>query len=146
MLMAKKKVLIAGASDLVGSAAVRCFAQLPAWEVVGVSRRTSEGVAGPPCAKAYGAHIGRIALPARERAPRPRHENFYVPADMQAFVVASVGLADFCFAHGVEHALPPILVSTIKLRQAGFHACMDTDNMLRKWFRRFQDLRFLPTV
>ena len=41
--MATKKVLIAGASGLVGSAAVRQFAQLPDWEVVGVSRRTPSG-------------------------------------------------------------------------------------------------------
>jgi nucleoside-diphosphate-sugar epimerase len=365
ILMAKKKVLIAGASGLVGSAAVRHFAQLPDWEVIGVSRRTPEGVAGATfvsvdltderrCAdvfgqmtdvthvvyaavneqpslaagwrdreqmqlnlamlanlfaplevvakglqhvsllqgtKAYGAHLGRIALPARERAPRHPHENFYwlqedylrerqqgkpwqwtiwrpqlvfgdaigsnlnvisaigvyaavrreaglplsfpggpsfvfeaidsdllaqamawatmtpaagneifnitngdvfawpevwpviadavgmavgppeplslvrempkhaaewaaivrkyqlqAPADMQAFVGASFGLTDFCFAYGVDHTPPPILVSTIKLRQAGFHACMDTEEMLRKWFRRFQDRRLLPPL
>ena len=149
--MAKKKVLIAGASGLVGSAVVRYFAQLPEWEVIGVSRRTPEGVGNASfvsvdltdqhqCAevfgqmtdvthlvyaavnekpglvegwkdreqmqlnlsmlanlfaplegaakglqhvsllqgtKAYGAHIGRIALPARERSPRHQHENFY---------------------------------------------------------------------
>ena len=23
----------------------------------------------------------------------------------------------------------------------GFHACLDTEDMLRKWFHRFQDLR-----
>jgi nucleoside-diphosphate-sugar epimerase len=361
--MAKKKVLIAGASGLVGSAAVRCFAQLGDWDVVGVSRRTPEGVTGASfvsvdltdtrrCAevfgqmtdvthvvyaavnekpglvegwkdreqmqlnltmlanlfapleaaakdlqhvsllqgtKAYGAHIGRIALPARERSPRHQHENFYwlqedylrgrqqgkrwqwtiwrpqlvfgdaigsnlnvipaigvyaavrreaglplsfpggpsfafeatdsdllaqamawaatsptagneifnvtngdvfawpevwptiadavgmevgppepqslvqempkhaaewaaivrkhqlrAPADIDAFVGASFGLTDFCFAYGVDHTPPPILVSTIKLRQAGFHACIDTEDMLRKWFRRFQDLRLLP--
>ncbi len=361
--MVKKKVLIAGASGLVGSAAVRHFARLSDWDVVGVSRRTPEGVAGATfisvdltderqCAevfgrmtdvthvvyaavseqpglvagwkdreqmrlnltmltnlfapleaaatdlqqvsllqgtKAYGAHIGRIALPARERAPRHQHENFYwlqedylrerqqgkpwrwtiwrpqlvfgdavgsnlnvipaigvyaavrreaglplsfpggpsfaceaidadllaqamawatttpaagneifnitngdvfawpevwpvvaealgmevgppepqslvqempkhaaawaeivrkhqlrAPADMQAFVGASFGLTDFSFAYGVDHTPPPILVSTIKLRQAGFHVCMDTEDMLRKWFRRFQDLRLLP--
>jgi hypothetical protein len=66
------------------------------------------------------------------------------PADLQAFVGASFGLADFCFAYGVEHAPPPILVSTIKLRKAGFAGCMDTEDMLRKWFTRFQDLRLLP--
>ena len=27
--------------------------------------------------KAYGAHLGPIPIPARERAPRHRHENFY---------------------------------------------------------------------
>jgi hypothetical protein len=44
----------------------------------------------------------------------------------------------------VDHAPPPILVSTIKLSKAGFSGCIDTEAMLRKWFNRFQDLRLLP--
>ena len=36
----RKKLLVAGASGLVGSAAIRHFATLPDWEVVGVSRRS----------------------------------------------------------------------------------------------------------
>ena len=361
--MAKRTVLIAGASGLVGSAAVRQFAQLPDWEVIGVSRRPPPGSARATfvsvdltdhrqCAdvfsrltavthlvyaavnekpgleegwkdrdqmrlnlsmlenlfaplaaaasglqhvsllqgtKAYGAHLGRIAVPARERAPRHPHENFYwlqedylraqqqgkpwqwtiwrpqlvfgeaigsnlnvvpaigvyaalrreaglplafpggpafvfeaidadllaeamawaatapaagseifnitngdvfawpevwpviadavgmpvgppeplslaqempkhaaawaaivrkyqlrAPADLPAFVGASFDLADFCFASGVDHAPPPILVSTIKLRKAGFPGCIDTEDMLCKWFKRFQDLQLLP--
>ncbi len=45
--MSKKTVLVAGASGLVGSAAVRHFSGLPDWEVVAVSRRappSREGV------------------------------------------------------------------------------------------------------
>ena len=37
--MAKWKVLVAGASGLVGYGAMRHFAKLPDWEVVAVSRR-----------------------------------------------------------------------------------------------------------
>ena len=37
--MSKKKILIAGASGLVGTAATKLFAGLPDWEVVAVSRR-----------------------------------------------------------------------------------------------------------
>ena len=40
--------------------------------------------------------------------------------------------------------IAPALVSTIKLRQAGFGDCVDTEAMLHKWFRLFQDKRFLP--
>src|SRR5579862_9913395 len=40
----RKKVLIAGASGLVGFGAVRHFAKLPDWEVVAISRRAPEGV------------------------------------------------------------------------------------------------------
>ena len=39
-----KRVLIAGASGLVGYAAVRHFATLPGWEAVGVSRRVPAGL------------------------------------------------------------------------------------------------------
>ena len=42
----KKKVLIAGASGLVGHAAIRHFAALPGWDVVGVSRRTPADLPG----------------------------------------------------------------------------------------------------
>lgn len=42
--MTAKRVLIAGASGLVGYAAVRHFATLPGWEAVGVSRRVPAGL------------------------------------------------------------------------------------------------------
>jgi nucleoside-diphosphate-sugar epimerase len=361
--MPKNKVLVAGASGLVGSAAIRHFVQLQDWDVVGVSRRIPAGLEGATlisvdltdktrCAevftqmsdvthvvyaavnetpglvqgwrdreqmhlnltmleslfepletvakglqhvsllqgtKAYGAHLGPIAIPARERTPRHQHENFYwlqedylrakqpgkawqwtiwrpqlifgdaigsnlnaipaigvyaalrreaglplsfpggppyvfeavdsdllaralawaatapaagneifnitngdvfvwqnvwpviaeavgmqvgppeplslaqempkreaewaaivqkyglrAPTSLQAFVGESFSLTDFCFAYGADHPPPPMIVSTIKLRQAGFHECMDTEDMFRKWFRRFQDLRLLP--
>jgi len=44
--MPRRKVLVAGASGLVGSAAVRHFAQLKDWDVVGVSRRIPPGLPG----------------------------------------------------------------------------------------------------
>jgi nucleoside-diphosphate-sugar epimerase len=149
--MAKWKVLVAGASGLVGHAAVRHFANQADCEVVAVSRRIPAPVAGAKflsvdlldrrrCqevfgqlsdvthvvyaavnekpglmegwpdreqmqtnltmlqnlfepleavarnlqhvsllqgTKAYGAHLGPIALPARERSQRHPHQNFY---------------------------------------------------------------------
>ncbi len=39
---------------------------------------------------------------------------------------------------------PPALVSTIKLRRAGFHEVMDTEWMFRKWFGLFQRQQLLP--
>jgi hypothetical protein len=36
------------------------------------------------------------------------------------------------------------LVSTIKIRQAGFNGCIDTMEMIRKFIRRAQELRLLP--
>ena len=60
------------------------------------------------------------------------------------FVGQSFHYADFCMAHGAEGGLPPALVSTIKLRQAGFGESMDTEAMFRKWFELFQRKRLLP--
>lgn len=67
------------------------------------------------------------------------------PADMHAFVGESFHLADFVFNTGGK-SQGVTLVSTIKARQAGFHDCIDTEDMLKKWFRRFQDLKLLPPV
>lgn len=64
------------------------------------------------------------------------------PADMHAFVGESFYFADLCFATSAR----PLLVSTIKARQAGFHECMDSEDMLHKWLRRFQELRLLPPL
>jgi hypothetical protein len=61
------------------------------------------------------------------------------------FVGESFHYADFVMAHGAEGGLPPALVSTIKLRQAGFHEVMDTEEMFRKWFSVLQDQRLLPS-
>lgn len=38
----------------------------------------------------------------------------------------------------------PVLNSTIAIRQAGFHECMDTEDMFRKWLRRLQERGVLP--
>src|SRR5262245_54092138 len=44
--MSKRKVVVAGASGLVGFAAVKHFAQLPDWETIGVFGRLPEGLGG----------------------------------------------------------------------------------------------------
>jgi nucleoside-diphosphate-sugar epimerase len=62
------------------------------------------------------------------------------------FVGLSFQYADACLGYNDERRADPSLVSTIKLRQAGFHECMNTEGMLRKWFRRLQSERFLPPV
>ena len=44
----------------------------------------------------------------------------------------------------IELVAPPSLVSTIKLRQAGFGDCFDTEDSLRYWFDRMREDRILP--
>ena len=62
------------------------------------------------------------------------------------FVGESFHYADFVMAHGAQGGLPPALVSTVKLRQAGFHEVMDTEAMFRKWFAEFQRRGLLAPV
>ncbi len=52
--------------------------------------------------------------------------------------------ADFCFGHGVAENIKAALVSTIKLRQAGFHECIDTEEMFKELFNEFQERKILP--
>lgn len=52
--------------------------------------------------------------------------------------------ADFCFGYHAREAPPPVIVSTIKLREAGFGACIDTERMFREWFGVLQARGVLP--
>lgn len=52
--------------------------------------------------------------------------------------------ADFCLAHGATRPPAPALVSTIKLRQAGFGDCIDTEDMVRELAALLQEQRVLP--
>jgi nucleoside-diphosphate-sugar epimerase len=81
---------------------------------------------------------------AAEWAAIVRKYGLRSPADINAFVGESFEFADFCFAYGADKAPRPAIVSTIKARQAGFHDCIDTEHMFRKWFRHFQHERLLP--
>jgi nucleoside-diphosphate-sugar epimerase len=66
------------------------------------------------------------------------------PQSLPALLGESHHYADFTFAHGARHRPPPALVSTIKLRQAGFGDCIDTEDMFRDLFRSLAAKRILP--
>jgi hypothetical protein len=38
----------------------------------------------------------------------------------------------------------PALLSTVKIRQAGFGDCIDTEDMFREWFAILQQRKLLP--
>jgi nucleoside-diphosphate-sugar epimerase len=63
---------------------------------------------------------------------------------MAELVGLSHHYADLLFAWGAAGPLPPVLVSTIKLRQAGFADCIDTEAMFAKWLARLADRGVLP--
>lgn len=64
--------------------------------------------------------------------------------DLGQLIGHSHHYADFCFGYGAKHAIPPALVSTIKLRQAGFQGCIDTQTMFRDAFTSMRQLGYLP--
>jgi nucleoside-diphosphate-sugar epimerase len=66
------------------------------------------------------------------------------PLPLLALLGESHHYADFTFAHGAQHRPPPALVSTIKIRQAGFAECIDTECMFRDLFRSLIAKRILP--
>jgi nucleoside-diphosphate-sugar epimerase len=109
----------------------------------------------PTIAQALGMEVGppeplslAQEMPKREAewAAIVHKYNLRAPTSLHEFVGQSFIMADLVFAYGTPQLPPAMLVSTIKARQAGFHDCMDTEDMFRKWFRRFQELRLLPPV
>jgi nucleoside-diphosphate-sugar epimerase len=107
----------------------------------------------PAIAETLGMEVGPDAplslaatMPSREREWRAivRKHDLRSPERLADFVGQGFIYADGQFAYGRTEPPPTTLVSTIKARQAGFHDCMDTEDMFRKWFRRFQELRWLP--
>ena len=84
-------------------------------------------------------------LPPREKEWEAivRRHGLRAPARFADYVGQGFIYADAQFAYGAKRPPPTTLVSTIKARQAGFHECMDTEDMFRKWFRRFRELRWL---
>lgn len=66
------------------------------------------------------------------------------PCTLREFVGDSFFYADALFATTAERPPPPVLVSSIKLRQAGFSECIDTEDMFAQWFRRLVMMNRLP--
>jgi nucleoside-diphosphate-sugar epimerase len=109
----------------------------------------------PDIADALGMEVGpdrpmslATDMPAREAQWRAIVGKYGLcsPGDLDQFVGQGFVYADGQFAYGAKQSPPTTLVSTIKARQAGFHDCMDTADMFRKWFRRYQELGWLPPV
>lgn len=63
---------------------------------------------------------------------------------LDAFAGDSLIYADLFFNAGNTVAMPSPLLSGIKLRQAGFADCIDSEDMLVEWLERLQHMRVLP--
>lgn len=110
----------------------------------------------PAITEALGMTVGPPE-PCSLAAEMPKHEaewmaivdkyQLQAPRSLREYVGQSFILADFTFGFGGNDPTPPpMLVSTIKLRQAGFHGCLDTEDCFRKWIKRFQERQWLPPV
>jgi nucleoside-diphosphate-sugar epimerase len=107
----------------------------------------------PAIADALGMEAGddrpmrlSVEMPEREAewAAVVDHYRLRAPKRLADFVGDSFIYADILFGYGVGTPRPPQLVSTVKIRQAGFADCIDTEDMFRKWFARLQSSGLLP--
>lgn len=64
--------------------------------------------------------------------------------DLAALMGRSHHYADFTFATGARRPPAPVIVSTVKLRKAGFGGCIDTQDMFRELIAQLQEARVLP--
>ena len=67
-----------------------------------------------------------------------------VEPDLGKLLGRSAEYADYCMASLSGRAAPPALVSTIKLRQAGFGDYIDTEDMFAEIFAQCVDKKILP--
>ncbi|HLU73143.1 MAG TPA: SDR family oxidoreductase [Nonomuraea sp.] len=83
----------------------------------------------------------------------PRHEHVWAeivrthglrPLPLPVLLGQSHHYADKCFAYGSDEPMPPKFLSTVKLRQAGFHDCLDTEDSFRYWLAHLRERRILP--
>lgn len=84
-------------------------------------------------------------MPARAAewdAIRQRHD--LVAPEITAFVGASFQYADFALGFGRTTPWEDSIVSTVRLRRAGFSGAIDTEDMFAKWFERLRQDRLLP--
>ena len=66
------------------------------------------------------------------------------PLRLHELVGESHHYADFQFAHHLRSPPPPALMSTVKLRSAGFHGVLNTEESFRHWFEVLISRNVLP--
>jgi nucleoside-diphosphate-sugar epimerase len=104
----------------------------------------------PAIADALGMEVGedRPALLARDLPPRAgewdaiRRKYDLAAPDLMAFAGKSLDYVDLLMSG--DAARPPFLVSTVKLRRAGFTEMLDSEVMLRNAIAALQSRRLLP--
>ncbi|MFB4165755.1 hypothetical protein ACE1TI_18620 [Alteribacillus sp. JSM 102045] len=106
----------------------------------------------PTIAETLGMEPGEnVPLSLKEEIPkreadwkRIRKKYNLVAPGLTDFVGYSLEYTDWFLFYGATEMPYPFFLSDIKLRQAGFHECIDTEVMFQKWIRLFQEKRLLP--
>jgi nucleoside-diphosphate-sugar epimerase len=106
----------------------------------------------PALAAAFGMEVGpdepqRLAetLPARADVwDRVVARHGLVAPRLREFTGDSLLYADMLLGAGRTAPPPSSLLSSVKIRKAGFHACTDSEDMLVSWIRELQSARVLP--
>jgi len=143
-------------ADLIGNAVVWATttpaARGKAYNLTNGDVLTFRGV-WPAIADELGMAVGedrpqRLAETMRDRAADWRAlaaQYGLAEPDLAAFAAQSFQYLDFLLAPGVDAVRgPPPIVSTINLRQDGFHEVWDSEDMLRDCIRQFRALKLLP--
>jgi hypothetical protein len=89
------------------------------------------------------------ALAETMAAEAPLWDEMRAKYDLRAppladYVGWSFQYADYLMAYGAKAGDKISIVSTVKIRQAGFSEAMDTEAMFRKWFGLFRASKLLP--
>ena len=159
-------VLIAGVHGVSGRAAAEHWAALPGTRVYGLSRRSAPLPAGVEAIRAdlldrgdlqrklgtlsgithlvFGAYIERPTAAERSQANLAILKNL-----LDAVEPASPGLRHNRFRRGPSDAILRLMdyddvSSTIKARRAGFHDCIDTEDMCKNFFAKLRKGRVFP--
>ena len=74
-----------------------------------------------------------------------RRYGLHAPEDVTELFSGSLEMSNVMDLPAGSDPLRWGLVSTIKLRRAGFHGCEDSLDMVRKYVRLYQQMRILPT-
>jgi nucleoside-diphosphate-sugar epimerase len=66
------------------------------------------------------------------------------PLTIEQVLGQSHFVADFSFSYGVEVPPAPVIMSTVKIKQAGFTETCDTEQSICGWLRALADRRVVP--
>ena len=109
--------------------------------------------AWPAVARALGMELGddrpmalAVEMPRRDAEWSDVVDRYSLraPRSLDEFVGQSFVYADLLLGYGRDRVPMPQLVSTIKIRQAGFTECLDSEADLAAWFARLRERRLIP--